>query len=76
MHRFEYIKFFWNLNDNKTPIVIFYVIDVENKRYSKRMTEIFSNRSAIPFVEEGFKFVSEAPLPTLKEINLEPEFYT
>ena len=27
-----------------------------------------------PVIEEGFDFVTEAPIPTVEEINCEPEF--
>lgn len=75
MKKFEYIKWFWKYIDDATPILLFYEIDLENERYATRMTEVFSDKSAIPVIEKGFEFITEAPVPTIEEINKEPEFF-
>ncbi len=75
MDRFEYIKCFWKYIDNETPVLLFYEVDLENERYASRMTEVFSDGSAVPCIEEGFEFITEAPVPTVEQINREPEFY-
>ena len=49
--------------------------DLENERYATRMTEVFCDKVVKPVIEEGFDFVTEAPIPTVEEINCYPEFY-
>ena len=56
MEKFEYIRWFWRYIDDETPVIIFYEVDLENDRYATRMTEVYTNKSAIPVVEEGFEF--------------------
>ena len=74
MNRFEYIKCFWKYIDDETPVLLFYEIDTENERYATRMTEVFSDKRAIPVIENGFDFITEAPVPTTDEINKDPQF--
>lgn len=73
--RFEYIKWFWKYIDAQTPVLLFYEVDLENERYATRMAEVFSDKTAKHVMEEGFEFVTEAPIPEIKEINREPEFF-
>ena len=75
MNKFEYIKWFWKHNDDDTPILLFYEIDLENERYATRMVEVFSDKRAIPVIEKGFDYITEEPIPTIDEINIEPEFF-
>lgn len=75
MNKFEYIKWFWKYIDDDTPILLFYEIDLENERYATRITEVFSDKRVIPVIENGFDYVTEAPVPTIDEINKEPEFF-
>ena len=75
MNKFEYIKWFWKYIDDETPILLFYEIDLENERYATRMTEVFADKRAIPVIEKGFDYITEAPVPTIDEINKEPEFF-
>lgn len=75
MNKFEYIKWFWKYIDDETPILLFYEIDLKNERYATRMTEVFSDKKAVPVTEEGFEFITEAPVPTIEEINKEPDFF-
>lgn len=72
--RYEYIKCFWKYIDEETPVLLFYEVDLENERYATRMTEVFSDRRAVP-VDEGYAFVTEAPVPTVDEINQKDEFF-
>ena len=75
MDRFEYVKCFLKSIDDKTPVLFFYEFDTEKERYATRMTEVYANRRTVPVTEEGFEFITEAPIPTLDEINTEREFY-
>ena len=75
MERFEYIRCFWKYIDNETPVVLFYEVDCLNERYAVRMTEIFPDRSAKPVTEFGFDFVTDAPVPSVDEINENEEFF-
>lgn len=75
VNNYEYLKFYWDYIDEETPVVIFYEIDLDNERYATRMTEVFRNRTSVPFVDPGFPFVTEAPVPTVEEINQEAEFF-
>ena len=75
MGRFEYVKWFWKHEDDRFPVVIFYEADTENGRYATRMTEVYADRRAVPVIEEGFKFITETPIPTTAEINAESEFF-
>ncbi len=72
--KFEYIKWFWKYIDEETPVLLFYEVDLENERYATRMAEVFSDKTVKPVIEEGFDYISEAPIPMLDEINREPEF--
>ena len=75
MNNYEYLKFYWNYIDEETPVVIFYEIDLDNERYATRMTEVFHNRTSVPVIEPGFPFITEAPVPTVEEINQEDDFF-
>lgn len=72
---FEYIRWYWEYIDQTTPVLLFYEVDLENDRYATRMLEIFDDRTIVPVIEEEFEFVTEAPVPTINEINREPEFF-
>lgn len=74
MKRFEYIKCFWKFIDKETPVLIFYEVDLENERYATRMVEVFWDKTAKRVIEEGFDFITEAPVPKIEEINKEAEF--
>ena len=75
MSKFEYVKWFWKYIDDETPVLLFYEVDLENERYATRMIEVYSDKSVNIVVEEGFDFITEAPVPTIEEINRELEFY-
>lgn len=75
MGKFEYVKCFWKFIDNETPVLLFYEVDLENERYGTRMIEIYSDKSVNIVVEEGFDFITKAPIPTIEEINQESDFY-
>ena len=75
MEQFEYIRWYWRYTDDETPVVLFYEVDLANDRYAARMTEVFPDRSAEPVTELGFAFVTEAPVPTVDEINRDPDFF-
>ena len=76
MNKFEYIKWFWKYTDDETPVLLFYEVDPENERYARRMAEVFPDRSVSRVIlEEGFDFVTEAPVPAVEEINKRSEFY-
>ena len=74
MRRFEYIKWHGNQSDTEDEFLLFYEVDLENDRYATRMTEVQKDGSVKQVVEAGFEFVTEAPVPTINEINSEPEW--
>ena len=39
------------------------------------MAEVYSDRSVKPVTDSDSEFVTEAPVPTVDEINTEPEFH-
>ena len=39
------------------------------------MAKVFSDRSVVPVVEEGFEFITEEPIPEIDEINADSEYY-
>ena len=73
--RFEYIKCYWQYIDEETPVILFYEVDLDNERYATRLTEVFVNKQVVPFLEAGYDFVTEAPVPLIEEINQEDEFF-
>lgn len=75
MGKYEYLKCFWKYIDDETPVLLFYEVDLENERYATRMVEVFCDRRVKQIIEEGFKFVTEAEIPQVEEINSEPEFF-
>ena len=75
MKQFEYIKWFWKHNNDDLPNLLFYEIDLESERYAARMIEVYADKSVIPVIEKGFDFITEAPVPAIDEINIEPDFY-
>ena len=75
MDKLQYIKCYWKYIDDETPVVLFYEVDLENERYATRMTEVFTNRKAVPVIESGFEFITEAPIPMIDEINKDNDFY-
>lgn len=75
MNKVEYIKCFWEYIDDETPILLFYEVDLENERYATRMVEVLPNRKVNAVTEEGFDYITEAPVPVIEEMNQEPEFF-
>lgn len=75
MDKFQYIKCYWKYIDDETPVVLYYEVDLENERYATRMTEVFANRKAIPVIEHGHEFITEAPIPMIDEINEDNDFF-
>ena len=74
MKHFEYIK--WYIKpDEDLPAVLFYEIDLDSERYATRMAKVFADRTVTPVIEEGFEFITEAPVPTVDEINQENDYY-
>ena len=74
MDKFQYIKCYWKYIDDETPVVLFYEVDLENERYATRGAEVFINRKAVPIIEQGFGFITEASIPMIDEINEKEEF--
>ena len=72
MDKFQYIKCYWKYIDDETPVVLFYEVDLENKRYATRGAEVYINRKAIPVTD--FQFLRESPIPMIDEINEKEEF--
>jgi hypothetical protein len=71
MAKFEYIKWFVkDYNYDMAPVLI-YEVDLENERYATRMIEIYEDRRIKKVEEPGFEFITEAPVPTIQEINIE-----
>lgn len=75
MGKFEYIKWRGIQKDKDDDFILFYEVDLDNDRYATRMIEIHKDGSVNPIEEEGFEFITEAPVPTIEEINAEPEWY-
>ena len=75
MEQFEYIRWYWRHIDGEMLVVLFYEVDLANERYATPMVEVFPDRSAEPVTELGFAFVTEAPAPTVDEINRDPDFF-
>ncbi len=71
----EYIKFFWKYIDEETPVLLFYEVDVDEERYATRMIEVYKNRTIKKITEEGVRFITEAPVPTVDEINMDMDFF-
>ena len=75
MNNFEYIKWYWKHDNENEPVILFYEVDLENERYAVRMAEVYADRAVKPVIEEGFEFITEAPIPEIKEINADPEYF-
>lgn len=73
MHKMEYIKCFWQYIDRETPVLCFYEVDEEEERYTTRNIDVFID-GHIEKLGEHDGFVSEAPCPTIEEINEMGEF--
>ncbi len=69
----EYIKCFWKYIDDETPVILFYEVNENEERYTTRNIEVFID-GHIEILGEDDEFVSEAPCPTIKEINKMDEF--
>lgn len=75
MRRFEYIKWRGMQNDKDEGFLLFYEVDLDNDRYATRMIEVYKDGSVHPIVEDGFDFITETSLPTIEEINTEPDWH-
>lgn len=74
MTELEYIKWHWKHDYEDEPILLFYEVDLANERYATRLVEVFTDGSVKPYIEEGVEYVTEAPVPTVEEINRDEEF--
>ena len=74
MGRFEYLKWNGKQSGAEDEFLLFYEVDLENERYATRMAEVQKDGSVKQVVEDGFEFVTETPVPTINEINSEPEW--
>lgn len=75
MKKYEYIKWYWDHDDKGYPVIFFYEVDPENERYATRMAEVYADRTIKQVIEEGFEFITEAPIPVIEEINAQPEYF-
>lgn len=77
----EYLKLYWahtSEKEKEEPVVILYEVDLSQERYATRMIDIYENRNTENTIDEIMGLVTEAPLPTIEEINTETygtEFY-
>ncbi len=68
----EYIKLYWQHTSEKEsdePVVLLYEVDLLQERYATRMIEIYENGNTENMMDEIMGLVTEAPLPTIEEIN-------
>ena len=56
-------------------VILFYKVDKANERYATRMAEVYDDYSVKQVVESGSECVTEAPVPTVREINAGPDYY-
>jgi len=80
MAQYEYIKLYWqhdpDYSTSTDPVVMFYEVDTQRDRFAVRMTNIFADRTAFPVINDEAEFVTDDPVPTVEEFNIElpPEF--
>ena len=76
MEKHEYIKWYVkDFNSDYAPVLL-YEVDLENDRYATRMVEIYEDRRIKKVEESGGKFITEAPVPEVYEINEDyPDFF-
>lgn len=68
----EYIKLYWAHTSEKEknePVVIIYEVDLSEERYAVRSVDIYTDRRAVNIEDKEFGFVTECPVPTVKEFN-------
>lgn len=75
MDKFEYIKWKEEQSNKNDGFLLFYEVDLENERYATRMIEIDPDGTVKQIKEAGFEFITEEPVPTIDEINKEPEWH-
>lgn len=69
MTRFEYIKLFMEYETDDMPVVYFYEVDLNDKRFCRRAIEIFHD-GCVERIDDLYCGVIEAvPIPTAKELN-------
>lgn len=66
---YEYIKCDWKHNFEEEPVTMLYEVDLDEERYATRMIEIFADEHINCIQEKDWKFVTEAPVPTVNDIN-------
>ena len=75
MDRYEYIK--WYVKDFHVEYapVLFYEVDKDQERYVTRMAEVYDDYSIKQVIDSGSAFVTEAPVPTVSEINTDSDYF-
>lgn len=66
---YEYISCDWKHNFKEEPVTFLYEVDLDEERYATRMIEIFADGHTNSIQEEGWKFVTEEPVPSIDDIN-------
>ncbi len=68
----EYLKLYWKHTSEKEaeePVVIIYEVDLQEERYATRLIDIFADYHTENTEDKAWRFVTEAPIPTVSEIN-------
>ena len=71
LHNFYYIEESWRYE----AFLHLYSISKSLHKHFQSLTEVFADRKVIPVIYEDFEFVTEAPIPTVEEINQDDEFF-
>ena len=65
----EYIKLFWRHEIDDEPVVILYMVDLDNDRLAVNAIDIFADRKTRNITEFYKDVIEIVPIPTVQEIN-------
>ena len=65
----EYLAMYWEHTSEKEPRILLYEVDLEEDRYATRMIEVYANGQVDCIEDKSFRFITEAPVPSIEEIN-------
>ena len=69
MNSFEYIKLFWQHEQNDDPVILLYEVELENERLARRSIDIFADGSCKKWNDLYEGAIEITPIPTIEEFQ-------
>lgn len=69
MNPFEYIKLFWQHEQNDDPVILLYEVDLDNERLARRSIDIFADGTCRNINDLYEDAIEITPIPSIEEFQ-------